>query len=179
MAHLPLAELTERLHALPPPPRGEGEVVLVVARPDTDLRELPERARLTPEGGLDGDRWSARPRPDPESQVTLMRADVAELLADGQPLERFGDNLLVTLDLSEQHLPAGTRLWIGSALCEVTPLPHTGCGKFARRFGADARAVTDAPEFRAQRLRGLHVRVLEPGEVGPGDPIRVASRSGL
>jgi MOSC domain-containing protein YiiM len=173
MSHLTYSELSARLRALPPPPRDEGEVVLVVARPDTELRETPDRVRLTPEGGVDGDRWGARPRPNPETQITVMRADVAEVIAAGQPLTLFGDNLLVYLDLSSAHLPPGTRVWVGSALCEVTPMPHTGCGKFARRFGQDARDITGAPEFQDQHLRGIHFRVLEPGEVGPGDPIRV------
>jgi len=65
---------------------------------------------------------------------------------------------------------------VGSALCEITHLPHTGCGKFAARFGQDARDITGAPEFASRRLRGLHVRVLEGGEVGPGDAIRVVTR---
>src|SRR5437870_5826950 len=77
--------------------------------------------------------------PNPESQVRLMRADVARLLADGSPVEQCDDNLLVELDLSLGNLPAGTRLRIGTALCAVTPKPHTGCSKFAGRFGADAR----------------------------------------
>jgi MOSC domain-containing protein YiiM len=87
-----------------------------------------------------------------------------------------GDNLHVELDLSVDNLPAGTRLRIGEALCEVTPLPHTGCAKFAARFGEDARRITDDPEFASQRLRGIHVCVLEDGYVSPGDPIEVLSR---
>jgi MOSC domain-containing protein YiiM len=109
-------------------------------------------------------------------QITVMRADVARLIANGQPLSLPGDNLLVELDLSPANLPVGTRLQVGTALCEVTPKPHTGCGKFAARFGQDAREVTAAAEFEDWRLRGLYFRVLEAGEVGPGDRIRVLSR---
>jgi MOSC domain-containing protein YiiM len=125
---------------------------------------------------VDGDRWAQRENPNPSSQITVMRADVARLFANGQPLSLFGDNLLVELDLSPANLPTGTQLRVGTALCEVTPQPHTGCGKFAARFGQDAREVTAAPAFQDRRLRGLYIRVLEPGEVGPGDPIRVLSR---
>ena len=71
---------------------------------------------------------------------------------------------------------ACARLRVGTALCEVTPQPHTGCGKFEERFGQDARELTAAPAFQEWRLRGLYIRVLEPGEVGPGDPIHVLSR---
>jgi MOSC domain-containing protein YiiM len=161
---------------LPPPPTDEGTVVLVVARPEVDARLTPARCRLTPEGGVDGDRWSKRANPHLDSQITVMRADVARLFANGQPLSLFGDNLLIELDLSPANLPTGTRLRVGTALCEVTPQPHTGCGKFAARFGQDARDITAAPAFLDQRLRGLYIRVIEAGEVGPGDPVRVVSR---
>ena len=176
MGHLTFEELDRALRALPPPPRDAGSVALVVARPVSNARLTPERAELTPEGGLVGDRWSLRPSPNPDNQITLMRADVARLMSGGTGMEWFGDNLLVELDLSESNLPAGTRLGIGEAICEVTPLPHTGCGKFAERFGSDARAITGAPEHASSRLRGIHVRVVERGAVGPGDPIRVLNR---
>jgi len=168
--------LERGLWALPAPPRDAGTVALVVVRPETEQRETPERARLTLEGGVEGDRWGKREGRKLKNQITLMRVDVARLFADGQPLSLFGDNLLVELDLSTGNLPAGTRLWIGTALCEVTPEPHTGCGKFAARFGADARALTLAPEYVEDHLRGIHVFVVEPGEVGPGDGVRVVSR---
>ncbi len=174
--HRTFQELSESLRRLPPAPADEGTVALVVARPATGQRITPERCRLSPSSGVDGDRWSARPNPNPLNQVTVMRADAAEVFADGQPLSLFGDNLLIHLDLHENNLPAGTVVRVGTALCEVTPLPHTGCGKFAARFGADARSVTDAAEFRAWRLRGIHLRVLDAGEVGVGDVVRVVSR---
>jgi MOSC domain-containing protein YiiM len=125
---------------------------------------------------VENDRWGKRPSPDPEAQITVMRADVARLVANGQPLSLPGDNLMVELDLDTANLPAGTRLRVGTALCEVTPKPHTGCGKFAGRFGDEARAFTNAPEWESARLRGLYIRVVEAGEVSPGDPIRVLSR---
>jgi len=175
-AHLPYATLESRLRELPSPPTDEGTVVLVVARPATDERRTPERVHLTPEGGVEGDRWGKRPNPHRDSQITVMRADFARLVANGQPLSLPGDNLMVDLDLSTANLPAGTRVRVGTALCEVTPQPHTGCGKFAARFGEDARDLTNAPEYVDWHLRGIHFRVLEPGDVGPGDPIRVLSR---
>lgn len=176
MEHLPYAILEDRILSLPPAPRDEGSVALVVVRPETDGRSTPERALLTREAGLLGDRWGKRANLNRSNQITLMRADVARVLANGQPLSLFGDNLLVELDLSTENLPDGTRVQVGTALCEVTPLPHTGCGKFAARFGQDARDVTNGPNFLSWRLRGIHLQVVEDGEVSPGDPIRVLSR---
>jgi len=178
MEHLPYDVLEHGIRSLPPPPRDEGRVALVVARPQSGLRDTPERVMLTAQGGVSGDRWSHRASLNRECQITVMRVDVARLIANGQPLSLFGDNLIVEMDISEENLPAGTRLRIGDALCEVTPKPHTGCGKFAERFGQDARDVANAPELASWRLRGMHVSVVEDGEVSPGDSVRVVFRPG-
>ena len=106
-----------------------------------------------------------------------LRRDVAELIAHGQPLTLFGDNLLVELDLSAANLPVGSRLRVGEALVEVTPKPHNGCRKFRARFGPDALRFVQAPPTRDQNLRGIYWRVVEPGEAGVGDRIEVLSRA--
>jgi MOSC domain-containing protein YiiM len=79
--------------------------------------------------------------------------------------------LIVDLDLHEGNLPPGTRLRIGPALVEVTDFPHTGCGKFERRYGKVALDLANSPEGSAMRLRGLFVRVIHGGEVRLGDTI--------
>jgi MOSC domain-containing protein YiiM len=83
-----------------------------------------------------------------------------------------GDQLYVDLDLSQANLPPGTRLSIGSAVIEITPQPHTGCGKFSARFGVDALKFVNSPEGRALGLRGVNARVITPGRVRTGDPVR-------
>jgi MOSC domain-containing protein YiiM len=134
--------------------------------------------RLTPEEGVPGDGWTRRPPRDPEAQLAVMRRDVAELIANGQALTLFGDNLFIDLDLSAANLPLGTRLRVGTAIVAVTAKPHNGCVKFKGRFGADALRFVQAPPTRDQNLRGIYWRVLEPGEVGVDAPIRVLSRAG-
>ena len=69
-----------------------------------------------------------------------------------------GDNLL--LDLSEENLPTGTQLQIGTATFEVTDVPHTGCQKFQRRYGKDALELVNGETYKSQRLRGLFIRQL-------------------
>lgn len=168
--------LVEGLAALPAAPTDFGRVRLIVRRGAGGLRETPPTGRLTAAGGLEGDAWGRRRAGDPEDQVTVMEHDVNVLLANGQPLTLAGDNLLVDLNLSAPSLPPGSRLRIGTALVEVTPKPHNGCSKFRARFGGDALRLVAQKERRHLNLRGVHVRVIEDGEVAVGDPIEVLSR---
>jgi MOSC domain-containing protein YiiM len=181
--HRTAEELAAGMPGVRAAPRDAGTVEMVVRRPAVDLREVLAEGRLTSEDGLVGDGWRARGSrstpdgsADPERQVTVMSSRYVGLLAGGDraawPLA--GDQLYVDLDLSEANLPAGTRLAVGTALVEVTEPPHTGCAKFSARFGSEALRLANSPEGRALRLRGLHVRVLEPGVVRPGDAVRRA-----
>jgi hypothetical protein len=174
--HLPLAELEEGLRALAAPPRDAGRVTMIVRRRPDGARERPERACLEPGMGVPGDGWDRRPPRDPEAQLAVMRHDVAALIANGQPLTTFGDNLFVDLDISAANLPLGTQLRVGVATVEVTPKPHNGCIKFKGRFGEDALRFVQAPQTRDQNLRGIYWKVVEAGEVRVGDPVRVVSR---
>jgi MOSC domain-containing protein YiiM len=159
--------------ASPPPPRGKGSVRLIVLRKGNGIHETPPQARLSPERGLEGDRWEKGTSPHPDGQVTLMNARAAELIADGQPLDLPGDNLLVDLDLSEDNLPPGTRLRAGDAVIEVSPLPHTGCQKFSARFGQEALRWVNWKDHRHRRLRGINCRVVVAGTVAVGDLCRI------
>ena len=176
--HLPLAELDAALRALPAPPKDSGILTLIVARRADGVRETPQRVRLTPEAGVPGDRWARRPPLDAAAQLTVMRADVARLIANGQPLTLFGDNLFVDLDISAANLPVGTRLRVGEAIVEVTANPHNGCGKFKQRFGADALHFVNAPPTRDQNRRGIYWTVVQSGDVHAGASVRVLSRGG-
>jgi MOSC domain-containing protein YiiM len=107
-----------------------------------------------------------------------MSARAAALVAGGDDHERWaqaGDQLYVDLDLSQENLPAGTRLAVGDAVLEVTPSPHLGCGKFSRRFGVDALKFVNSAVGRELRLRGVNTRVVEPGAIAPGNVVRKLS----
>jgi MOSC domain-containing protein YiiM len=88
-----------------------------------------------------------------------------------------GDNLVVDLDLSDENLPTGTQLQIGGAIFEVTDLPHTGCQKFERRYGADALKVVNAEVYKSRRLRGLFIQVVQAGKIQVGDSISVLRKT--
>ena len=175
--HRPLAELEAGLRVLPELPRDSGRLTLIVRRSENGSRETPERIRLTPDEGVPGDSWGRNPSRKLEAQIAVMRRDVAELLANGQPLTLFGDSLFVDFDISLGNLPIGSRLRVGEAVVEVTPMPHNGCAKFKGRFGADALFFVNAKPTRHLNLRGIYWRVIEAGEACVGAPIAVISRT--
>ena len=174
--HRSLAELVAGFQALANAPRDSGRLALIVCRRAPGLHEALDRVRLTLEEGVPGDEWNRRSPLNPEAQLTVIRRDVAELIAHGQSLTVSGDNLVVDLDISAANLPVGTRLRVGEAVVEMSPKPHNGCAKFQNRFGQDAVRFVQAPATRAQNLRGVYWRVVEPGEVSAGAPIQVLSR---
>lgn len=169
---LTFAQLQTAHRALPPAPQQVGRVHAIVRRGEQGLRASLPHVHLTPTSGIPGDAWGRRENPKLDGQLTVMQREIAELIANGQPLELFGDNLIVEFDLAEPQLPIGAQLTMGTATFEVTPKPHNGCKKFLVRFGADALRFVSLPETRPLNLRGVYMRVIEAGDVQVGDPIR-------
>jgi hypothetical protein len=165
-------------------PAAEGTVELIVRRPAVDEREPVEEAVLDLEQGLVGDNWQVRGSKSTEdgssnrdAQLTLANARVVDLVAAGDR-ERWalaGDQFYVDFDISKENLPAGTRLALGTAVIEVSELPHDGCVKFSARFGNDAHRFVNTKAHRHLNLRGINARIVEPGVVRRGDAIRKLS----
>jgi hypothetical protein len=176
-----LAEIESGLDQVRRSPRLQGRLDLLVRRPALDEREVLAVGVLDLDVGLVGDTWNQRPcnrttdgSPHPDMQLSVINSRFAQLIAGTrQRWALAGDQLYVDLDLSEAALPAGSRLAVGAAVIEVTQQPHTGCVKFAARFGRDAHKIVSSPEGRALRLRGLNAKVVVPGTIQPGDTVRV------
>lgn len=176
MKHLTMAELEGALDHLRNAPKDDGEVQLIVRRPRVDEREVLDEAELDPLNGLIGDSWCFRGSsktddggPHPEMQINIMNARVTALVA--QEKSRWslaGDQLYIDMDLSKENLPAGTRLAVGSAVLEVSPLPHTGCHKFVSRFGVDAMKFVNSAVGKELCLRGINAKVVQAGTVRLG-----------
>lgn len=182
--HRTTDDLTAFLPVLDAAPREVGTLRAVVRRPAPGRREVLEVGHLDLHEGLVGDSWAARGSrrtPDgsahPDMQLNIMSHRLVEFLAQDPEREALaGDQMLVDLDLSHDHLPAWTELHIGGpegAVVVVTDQPHNGCGKFIARFGKDAMAFVNGPEGKPRRLRGLCAKVVRPGPVRPGDEVVV------
>jgi hypothetical protein len=178
--HLTTPRLEDGLDHIRSAPTDIGRVELIVRRPAVDEREVLDEGVLDLAEGLVGDTWRMRGSsrtPDgsahPEMQLNVINARLSSLVAvDPERRALAGDQLHLDLDLSQANLPPGTRLGLGSAVIEVTGIPHSGCAKFRDRFGADALRFVNSPTGRALRLRGLNAKVVVEGSVRQGDDVR-------
>jgi len=174
--HLTTEELEAALDHLRQAPKDDGVVHLIVRRPDVDQREVLDEAELDETVGLVGDTWHVRGSkrtpdgsPHPDMQINIMNSRVTALVA--QEKERWplaGDQLYIDMDLSKENLPAGSRIAVGSAVLEVSPLPHTGCHKFVSRFGLEAMQFVNSDLGKQMCLRGINARVVQGGTVKIG-----------
>jgi MOSC domain-containing protein YiiM len=178
--HLAMTELEAGMDHIRQSPRDNGTLMMIVRRPNVDGREVLNEGQLDPAEGLVGDTWKARESGrtpdgsvDTDTQITVMNARTVALLA--QDKERWslaGDQLYIDMDLSTDNLPPGTRLALGSAVIEVSAVPHTGCKKFSSRFGMEAMKFVNSPEGKQLHLRGINARVVKAGTIRVGDAVR-------
>ena len=174
---LTLDELNAGLPHVKSAPKDRGELRLIVKRPRVGAREVVDEAQLDEAVGLVGDSWHTRHNwwrkrrsPNTDAQITVMNARAIALVAQSDDRWALaGDQLYLDLDLSDENVPAGTRLAIGSAVIEVTAEPHTGCGKFSTRFGVDAVKFVNSKEGRRLNLRGINTKVVQAGTIRVGD----------
>lgn len=178
--YLSMTELEAGLDHIRQAPKEQGTLTMIVRRPQENERESIEQGELSLTDGLVGDNWHARgSRHTPDgsanlfAQVTLMNARCIALVAQSE--ERWslaGDQLFVDFDLSDDNIPPGTRLAIGSAIVEVSAQPHSGCKKFSERFGVEAMKFVNSPEGKQLHLRGINARVVKAGIIRAGDTVR-------
>ena len=180
MKHVTMAELEAGLENIRQSPTDAGVLELIVRRPQVEAREVLEEGELHLVEGLVGDNWKTRGSSQtvdgsahPDMQLNIMNARVIALLAPQK--ERWalaGDQLYMDLDLSAENVPPGTRLSLGEAVIEVTDQPHTGCKKFAARFGLDALKFISSPIGKQLQLRGINAKVIRSGAIRIGDTVK-------
>lgn len=154
-------------------PRDEGTLAMIVSRPGVGQREVLLEGVLDEAIGLVGDSWAVREKVDPDAQLNVMSARAIEVVSpDVKQRPLAGDQLYLDIDLSDENLPPGSRLRIGDvAVIEITPKPHTGCKKFAARFGPEATRFVNTGEGKRLHLRGVCARVITGGTITVGDRI--------
>lgn len=120
-----------------------------------------DRVVLRPRHGIDGDAHAG----DWHRQVSLLAKESVDRLQEKISIRlfpgAFAENVLCEgLELSK--LPVGTRLRVGSALCEVTQI--------GKECHADCAIRQQAGDCVMPR-EGIFAVVLEEGEAKPGDRV--------
>jgi hypothetical protein len=177
MKHLTTSQLEAGVDEIRRSPKDHGVLKLIVRRPGVGEREVLDEGELDLQLGLVGDTWKERPSlrtsdasPHPDMQLNIMNSRAIALVAQNRDRWALaGDQLYIDLDLSAENLPPGTRLAVGSAVIEVTDVPHNGCKKFQARFGADAMRFVNSPLGQELHLRGINAKVVRPGVIRLGD----------
>lgn len=128
------------------------------------IQKHPTReAELRANHGIVGDAHAG----DWHRQVSLLGIESVNKLQEKITLQLkagdFAENILVE-DICVYELPVGTKLKIGTALCEVTQI-----GKTCHNDCAIRKAAGDCVMPR----EGIFVKVLESGKVKPGDEVAV------
>jgi MOSC domain-containing protein YiiM len=177
---LSMRELEAGMDHIRQSPKDHGTLKMIVRRPNVDEREVLQEGELHTAEGLVGDTWKVRANKHSadglaniNAQITIMNARTIALLAQAEeswPLA--GDQLYVDMDLSDDNLPPGTQLAIGSAILEVSADPHTGCQKFSSRFGVEALRFVNSPEGKRLHLRGINTKVIQAGIIRVSEVVR-------
>jgi len=178
--HLTVDELEAGLENILRSPKDNGVLDMIVRRPHVEEREVLTEGSLDTVEGLEGDNWKTRGStktadnsPHPEMQINIMNSRVIDLVANGKDRWHLaGDQLFIDMDLSDENLPAGTKLSIGEAVLEVTPIPHSGCKKFTARFGLEAMKFVNSPLRKELHLRGINAKVVQAGSIRTRDTVK-------
>ena len=140
----------------------QGKIIAVCISEKKSQQKHPvDKVRLLPRHGIEGDAhagdWHRQVSLLSKESVDLMQARVTIKLFPGA----FAENILCEgLELAK--LPVGTRLKIGSALCEVTQI-----GKECHSDCAIRKQAGDCVMPR----EGIFAIVLEEGEAKAGDAV--------
>ena len=142
----------------------KGTILAVCVSEKKGQQKHPvDEIELQPHLGIPGDAHAG----DWHRMVSLLSAQSVRRLQEkiAFPLlpGAFAENVLVE-GIEVSRLPVGTRLRIGSALCEVTQI--------GKECHADCAIRQQAGDCVMPR-EGIFLRVLEAGEVKPGDALEV------
>ncbi len=161
-------------------PKDAGIIDTLCVRPNEGERRFENRIALSPAEGVVGDRWIRKTwmhlpdgSPDPRIQVCILGRRMLDLVRTRPETMPYpADNMIADMDFSEENLPVGQRLAVGTAILEVSDVFNTACSKWSIRYGNDSIRWINLPENRPYRMRGILCRVAQAGEVALGEAIR-------
>lgn len=167
-----------------PAPADNGSVSLIVLRPEENARRIVEEVELSVTHGMAGSGWTENPEKGKIDQICVMGTSAIRAVA-GDDEERWapaGDQIFLEMDLAKSNFDTGDRVSVGrdgvgqDVVLEVSPKPHHGCSKFAKRYGGDALKIMNCSLGRERRLRGLYFWVVKAGVVRRGDKVVKVAR---
>lgn len=178
--HITETELARAMPHILAAPKDDSRVEFLCFRPGFNQRSFPDSLTLTRDRGIPGERWMTAPwlklpdgRPDPRIQVSILPLRVMDTVwRDREGTPHPGDPIICDLDMSEENLPTGSLLQVGSAVLRVSDVFNDGCVKWKVRYGAAAKDWIVTPQHLPLRLRGILCLVERDGEVRLGDPVR-------
>jgi MOSC domain-containing protein YiiM len=137
----------------------------------TAIAKSPVRGRVRVDAdGLPGDEHVFHSHGGPDRALCVYPSEhYARWDARVQPA--FGENITAA-GVREHETRIGDIWRIGGALVQVSQ-PRSPCAKVAARLGIPDLVM----RARRERLTGLHLRVLAPGELAAGDPIDLVERA--
>ena len=158
-------------------PKTGAAITMLCLRPSIGERKFVDEISVTRSGGIPGERWATRPwitlpdgTPHPGIQVCIIPKRVLDLVwTDRQNQPHPGDTFVADMDMSENNLPTGQLLSVGSAILRVSEVFNDGCAKWKSRYGDSAFHWVRDPKNRVHRLRGILCSVEKDGKFRTGD----------
>ncbi len=137
----------------------------------TGINKAPVGSAVLDRLGLVGDAVCNTKHHGGEDQAILLEGSLtldwwAEQLDRALPLGTFGENLVIE-GLDNQDVAVGDRFHVGSVVLEAS-CPRSPCNTFATKMGDPGFVKT---YFRGNRP-GIYCRVIVPGTLSAGDPVR-------
>ncbi|WP_270730255.1 MOSC domain-containing protein [Shimia sp. Alg240-R146] len=175
-----LETLTEALSHVLAAPKDGAAISHLCLRPGRNARRFVDEITLTSAEGIPGERWATQPwmrlengTPHPGIQVCVIPKRILDLVwtPNGEAMHP-GDTFAADIDPSEENLPEGQLLSVGTAVLRVSEVFNDGCVKWKARYGAQVYHWVRDPAHRTYRLRGFLCSVVQDGQIRTGDVLR-------
>ncbi|OUD10931.1 hypothetical protein BVC71_05550 [Marivivens niveibacter] len=175
--YLTRAHLDHAINDILAAPKTGAAISMLCLRPDIGERLLVDEMSVTKAQGIPGERWATRPwvtltdgRPHPGIQISILPKKVLDCVwVDRTHQIHPGDTFVADMDMSEQNLPVGQLLSVGTAVLRVSDVFNDGCVKWKKRYGDAAFHWVRDPQNKPHRLRGILCSVEKDGKFRTGD----------